>query len=77
MPGKRKWNCTSTNACCYDGTPYFADTAFSCRMVSGLRLLKDKPDIVALPVGTVSQGKIHESLVGGRDLKQGPAGTKQ
>jgi len=36
-----------------------------------------KPDIAAIPVGTVSQGQIYESLVRGRDLKQGPAATKQ
>ena len=47
------------------------------RFGSGRSLLEDKPDIAALPVGTVSQGQIYESLVGGRGLKQGPAGTKQ
>ena len=39
------------------------------RCGSGRRLLEDKPDIAALPVGTVSQGQIYESLVWGSRFK--------
>ena len=34
------------------------------RCGSGRRLIEDKPDIATVPVGTVSQGQIYESLVG-------------
>jgi len=35
------------------------------RCGSGRRLLEDKPDIAALPLGTISQGQIYEMLVWG------------